>query len=415
MMAVWRLDPEVDPARVGVDAAVLDAMVRSFADQVERGELFAGAQMAMYRAGRKVLDVGGGIARVRTNVPVTPDTLFVIFSSTKGMAALAMWMLHERGRFDFDDPVVKYWPEFAAIVPEKARVTIRHIMGHRGGFPTGPEWLTARHWGDRAAIRRAMEEVPLAWTPGEACGYHALNFGWMINELVERTDPRGRDPGRFLAEEVFAPLGIDEAWVGLPDDEALEARVAWFYEPREILTALQAAGVVSSEAGAGEAAAPAAAGRGQPRTRATDTPELSEPFNRPAVHRAVIPAGGGIATARALAKMYAPLALGGELDGVRLLRRESLEAAIVPTTRPGEVDRILRVPMRWGTGWHMGGQGEGSSARTFGHGGRGGQSGFADLDRGLAFAFVTTGQLKATAFLEWRLALQGMAFRACRD
>jgi len=138
-MAIWRQAPEVEPAQAGMDGGIVEEMADRFSEATDRGELFSGAQMAVYRNGRLVLDIGGGTARERTGVPVTPDTMFVIFSSTKGMAALAMWMLHERGAFEFDDPVVKYWPSFASHVPEKAHVTIRHIMGHRGGFPNGPE------------------------------------------------------------------------------------------------------------------------------------------------------------------------------------------------------------------------------------------------------------------------------------
>ena len=418
-MAVWRQEPEVDPADVGMDPGVLDEMASRFTEATERGDLFSGAQMAVYRGGRLVLDVGGGVARRRTGMAVDSDTMFVIFSSTKGMAALAMWMLHERGAFDFDDPVVKYWPTFASQVPEKAKVTIRHVMGHRGGFPTGPEWLTARSWGDREALIRAMEEVPLQWTPGEHCGYHALNFGWMVNELIIRTDTRGRHTGQFLADEVFALLGIADAYVGLPDDPALEERVAWVERPQEPLTTAQATGVVADEAVAEAPAVAAAVGvaglpvQARPDDRHAETPELSDPFNRPAVHRAVIPAGGGISTARALGKMYAALALGGELDSVRVMRTESLEAAIVPTTKPGEVDRIIQMPMRWGTGWHIGSLAEGASMRTFGHGGMGGQVGMADLDRGLAYAFTTTGHLKPLEYQQWQVQMQSLAFRAC--
>ena len=417
-MNVYRLDPDVHPSEVGMDAAALDQMAAIFAEAVERSELIGGAQMAVYRNGKRVLEVGGGMARPRLGVPVTPETMFVMFSCTKGLAAVAMWMLHERGLFDFDDPVVKYWPTFASRVPEKATVTIRHVMGHRGGFPTGPAWLTARHWGDPEAIRRAMEEVPLRWTPGEAYGYHALNFGWVVNELIERIDPQGRDTGEFLRDEVFRPLGIaNDIFVGLPDDEALEARVAWVERVAQPVSAAQATGVASAEVetpeqvGAGARPARTAAPRElDPGHR--ETPELSEPFNRPEVHRAVIPAGGGIGTARALAKVYAALTLEDGLDGVRLVSRENLEQAIVPLARPGEVDQTLRIPMRWGTGWHSGGMGEGSSPRTFGHGGMGGQMGLADLDRGVAFAFLTTGQRKAMEYIQWRARLQGMALQA---
>lgn len=409
-MAVWRQSPEVQPADAGMDSAVLDQMADRFAEAAERGDLFTGAQMAVYRHGRSVLDVGGGTARERTNVPVQPDTTFVIFSSTKGLAALAMWMLHERGAFDFDDPVVTYWPSFNSQVPEKDQITIRHVMSHRGGFPLGPDWFTARWWGDREALIRAMEEVPLVWHPGEYNGYHALNFGWVLNEICIRTDTQGRDIGQFLRDEAFAPLGITDAYVGLPDDPALEERVAWVEEPEQPLTVGQAAGV----AGGG-----APAGRDMTfrspvmDDRHRQTPELSIPWNRPSVHRAVVPAGGGISTARDLAKVYAALALGGELNGTRIVKRESIDAAIVPTNAPGDIDRIIGQPMRWGTGWHIGSAAEGATMRTFGHGGRGGQMGLADLDRGLAFGFTTTGQLKAEEYQSWLLDMQSLALRAC--
>jgi CubicO group peptidase (beta-lactamase class C family) len=409
-MAIWRQAPEVEPAQAGMDGGIVEEMADRFSEATDRGELFSGAQMAVYRNGRLVLDIGGGTARERTGVPVTPDTMFVIFSSTKGMAALAMWMLHERGAFEFDDPVVKYWPSFASHVPEKAHVTIRHIMGHRGGFPNGPEWFTARWWGNREALVRAMEEVPLVWKPGEFNGYHALNFGWMVNELCIRTDARGRDIGHFLRDEAFGPLGIEDAYVGLPDDAALEERVAWVEEPEQPMTVAQATGVSTSSA---SLAADRVFRSPQIDDRHRETPELSIPWNRPSVHRAVTPAGGGISTARDLAKMYAALALGGEMDGVRVVQQGSLEQAIVPTTSPGEIDKTLGMPMRWGTGWHVGSAAEGASMRTFGHGGRGGQIGWADLDRRLAFGFTTTGQLKAAEYQQWLLGLQSLAFRAC--
>lgn len=410
-MASWRLDPDVDPGAVGIDSAKLDEMVTKLFAAVEEGTLLHGAQMTVYRDGKRVLDVGAGTARVRTNEPVTPETLFVIFSSTKGMAALAMLMLYERGKFHYDEPVVKYWPTFDSIVPEKRMVTIRQVMGHRSGFPWGPAWLTPRYYPDRAAIRRAMEEVPLRWTPGEKNSYHAMNWGHMVNELIERID--GRDCGRFLAEEVFAPLGVRDFYVGLPDDEALEARVAWCYNQRGAMSVTQATGVVGDETQMAQTAATVAPPEEIP-DQYKETPELANPFNRPAIHQAVLPAAGGIAPARALAHVYAALALGGELDGVRLVKKESLDHATTPTNRADDVDETIKFPIRWGTGWHMGAYGRGSTLRTFGHGGLGGQVAFADPDRGLAFAFTANGTLKPE-FLKWRYGLQSLAFAACRD
>ena len=414
MTRVWRSVPEAPPETVGVDPAVLDEIVAEFEKTLEKGELFHGAQLAVYRRGVRVLEAGGGLARVRTRVPVTPETLFVIFSSTKGLAGLAMLMLYERGAFHYDEPVVKYWPEFASVVPEKAAVTIRHVMSHRAGFPLGPRWLTAEHWGDRDAIRRAMIEIPLRFIPGEKNAYHAMNQGHMLNELVCRID--GRDMGAFLRDEVFAPLGLRDAFVGLPDDPALEERVAWCYH-EIVLDQARATGVAGPEAAEAigtDADAPELATRRDVPPEYADTPELAHDWNRPETHRAVLPAGGGIATARDLACVYAVLAQGGSGRGVDLVSADGLAQVTTPTNRAKDLDGTIGFPMRWGLGFHVGTHGRGSTLRTFGHGGAGGQIGFADPDRELAFAFVTNGELSPD-FVLWRYRLQGKAFEACVD
>ncbi|TMA33282.1 MAG: beta-lactamase family protein [Deltaproteobacteria bacterium] len=411
-MAVWRSEPEASPESVGMDASVLDALVAEFEKTVEQGELFHGAQLAVYRRGVRVLEAGGGLARVRTRVPVTPESLFVIFSATKGLAGLAMLMLYERGAFHYDEPVVKYWPEFADVFPEKRQITIRHVMSHRAGFPLGPKWLNVDHWGDREAIRRAMIEVPLRFAPGEKNAYHAMNYGHMVNELLSRID--GRDCGQFLREEVFAPLGLCDLYVGLPDDAALEARVAWCYH-EIVLNAARATGVVGPAPSAGADAvldAPELTEKRAIPPQYRDTPELAHDFNRPETHRAVLPAGGGIAAARDLAAVYAVLAQGGSGRGVSLVSADGLAQVTSPTNRPGDIDSTIGFPMRWGLGFHMGTHGRGSTIRTFGHGGAGGQIGFADPDRELAFAFLTNGELSPD-FVVWRYRLQGLAFKAC--
>jgi len=413
-MGVWRSEPEAAPESVGMDPVVLDALVAEFEKTVEKGELFHGAQLAVYRRGVRVLEAGGGLARVRTRVPVGPESLFVIFSSTKGLAGLAMLMLYERGKFHYDEPVVKYWPEFASAVPEKRQVTIRHVMSHRAGFPLGPRWLDVDHWGDREAIRRAMIEIPLRFTPGEKNAYHAMNYGHMINELCSRID--GRDCGQFLHEEVFAPLELRNVYVGLPDDAALEARVAWCYH-EIVLNAARATGVVGPDADTSAAKtleAPELTEKRPIPARYADTPELAHDFNRPETHRAVLPAAGGIAAARDLAAVYAVLAQGGSGRGVSLVSADGLAQVTAPTNRPGDLDGTIGFPMRWGLGFHMGTHGRGSTLRTFGHGGAGGQIGFADPDRELAFAFLTNGEL-SPEFVVWRYRLQGLAFKACID
>jgi CubicO group peptidase (beta-lactamase class C family) len=398
-MRAWREPPEVEPASVGMDDAVLERM-RLQLEQAA-GVKFRGALLAVYRRGRCVLDAGVGLARERTGVPVEPDTLFVLFSATKGLTALALLQLHERGVLHWDEPVVKYWPEFASAVPAKASVTLRHVLSHRGGFPTGPAWLTTRFFPDRSALRRAMEEVPLRFVPGERSAYHPLNSGHVLGEVVERA--AGRDCGRVLREGVLEPLGLRDLFLGLPQDASLESRIAWCYNDLDAL-----ATGAKPRSDAGDPAARAA----KLAQRFGDTPELAHGFNRPETWRSVLPAAGAIGSARDLARVYAVLAQGGRAGGVELCTPEGLAAATAPVSRRGEIDATLGFAVRWGTGFHMGMYGRGSTLRSFGHAGMGGQIAFADPDRELAFAFLCNGEL-ADDFLLWRYRLQSLAFSAC--
>jgi CubicO group peptidase (beta-lactamase class C family) len=406
---MWRREPEIDPEEVGMDAGLIDRMADEFAQTCEAGQRFHGAQMAVYRDGRRVLDVGGGLARVRTGDAVEEDTLFVIFSCTKALASLAMLMLYERGLFHFDEPVVRYWPEFARVVPEKASVTIRHVLSHRAGFPGGPDWLAAEHWGDRSMLCRAMEEVELSFPPGSRNAYHALNFGHVVDELIRRVD--GRSCGAFLREEVFSPLGLQDIHLGLPADEGAEGRVAWCYNEMDLGRA-RATGVVAP--GQGTQSDREVEAVGLPEEVDPEFPERAHPFNRPSTWRAGLPAAGGIATARDLTAVLAVLACGGRWGGVELVRPESIAAATAPTNREGDLDGTVGWPLRWSTGFSLGFHGDGSTLRTFGHGGAGGQETFADPDRRLAWTFLTNGELSED-FIDWRYALQSMAFAACRD
>ena len=400
---MWRLDPEIGPEDVGVDRDSLEAIAEKFAAGCEKGTLFHGAQMAVYRDGYRVLDVGGGMARHSTGVAVAPETLFVMFSCTKALAALAMLILYERGAFHYDENVVRYWPSFASRFPDKAGVTIRHVLSHRAGIPTGPAWLTAKYWSDREAIRRAMEEAELEFPPGSQNAYHAINYGHLVNELIERID--GRDCGAFLREEVFLPLGLEDIYVGLPEDESLEARVARCYNEMDLPAARATGMVAPGHEDAGSMRLPESLAASE---------ELAHPFNRPEVHRAVLPAAGGIATARDLGAVLAALSLGGRRGEVQLVSPEGLAAVTAPTNRDGDIDGTVGWPLRWSTGFSLGSHGDGSTLKTFGHGGAGGQETFADPDRRLSWTFLTNGEL-SDDFLLWRYSLQSMALASCRD
>lgn len=405
----YRLDPEVEASSVGMDPARLDRLARSFEEELQRGALCHGAQLAVYRSGRRVLDLGAGWARLRTRVPVAPDSLFVLYSATKGLTALLFAQLHERSACHVDEPALKWWPELARAVPQKASLTLRHILSHRAGMPLGPRWLGPELWGDRAAIRRALEELPLRSAPGERPAYHAMNYGHLLNELAERIC--GRDCGALLREEVAAPLGLRDLYLGLPEDPALEARVAWVYHD-VVFAPGRAGGLVGVPDGEGSGPAAPAPPR-EPPERHRGVPELAREFNWPETHRAVLPAAGGIATARDLAAVYAVLAQGGEGRGARLVGADTLATFCAPVAREGEVDGTIGFPMRWASGFHLGFHGRGSTWRTFGHAGAGGQVAFADPERELAFGFVCNGELDRR-FLTWRYKLQSLAFDAAR-
>jgi len=369
-----------------MDSEGLRAVEALFRQQIDES-LHPGASLAVYRHGRLALELCGGLARLpahrtgspaeqASGQPVTPETLFVLFSSTKPLSAVCLHILLERGRLGLDDPVARHWPEFAR--NGKAAVTIRHVLTHSGGFPQNPPQLVPRKWGDWNAIVQAMEEIELIWEPGQDTGYHPLNFGWVVGELVRRID--GRPISRFLREEVTGPLGMGDTYLGLPPE--LEGRVARLYAmDKEV------------------------------------DPQAVAAFNRPDVHQAVVPAGGGISTARDLARFYAMLAAGGTLEGVRILSPQSVERAIAVQVEVRR-DRSLGIPMRWALGFHLGGNrvdlfGYDTSPRAFGHGGHGSSVGWADPDLGLAVAIITNG-LRSPAGHALRVAALSAAIRkAC--
>jgi CubicO group peptidase (beta-lactamase class C family) len=343
---------ERDAARAtGTSVAGLEKVAGVFEAQIAAGS-HPGAQLTVRRHGTTILQAAGGARRPGQPGPVvTCDTLFLIFSATKPLTGVAIHMLAERGALDLDEPVARYWPEFAQ--NGKSGVTIVHVLSHQGGFPIGPKWLTWERWCDRDAIARAMEERALRWPPGEDVGYHPLNYGWVLGELVRRVD--GRSLGRFIAEEIAAPLGLDDTFLGLPRE--LDDRVAHLVD-------------LSGES------------------------DFVAEFNRPEVHAAEAGAATGITTTRDLTRFYTMLLRGGEIDGVRILRPETIDRATRAVV-DGKRDRTLQVPARWALGFHLGGPqsafGRRSSPRTFGHSGHGSTTAWADPDRGLAVAYFTNG------------------------
>ncbi|MGW5657662.1 serine hydrolase domain-containing protein [Streptomyces humi] len=360
----------------GEVAVGFEGVREAFAANFEqRGDV--GAALCVYRDGRPVVDLWGGIADPDTGRPWERDTLQLVYSATKGATATAAHLLAQRGELDLDAPVAAYWPEFAA--NGKSGVPVRWLLSHRAGLVAldRPVPLAdALGWDAMVAALAAQRPQ---WEPGTAHGYHGRTYGWLVGEVIRRVS--GRTPGRFFAEEVAGPLGLD-FFVGLPAAE--RARVSRMVYPkpefdlstvpldavpaeaREYVAALQDPGSLSNRAFA-----------------LTDPAEID--FNSAEVQAAEIPASNGIGTARGLARMYA--ALIGEVDGVRLFSPETLAAATAE--QAAGVDKVIMFPVRFASGYMLPVETNPlTGPRAFGHPGRGGSLGFADPEHGVAFGYV---------------------------
>lgn len=338
--------------------------VQAIIDELTVSGAERGLQVAAYHDGELVVDAWAGVADPATGRPVDGDTLFTVFSVTKGIVATAAHILADRGRLDYDAPIARSWPEFGA--HGKDSVTVRQALCHTAGVPQMPEGVTPEDICDWDRMCAAIAaEAPL-WPPGTRTGYHAYTWGWIVGEVMRRAD--GRPVARIIQDEICAPLGIDSLFLGISD--AAEPRVA----------PLEDGGWLAMQ----HALPPDAL-----LLRAIPLPVTPSAavHNRPDVRRAVIPAGGGIMNARAIARHYAALAGDGP-GGVRLLSPERVRLATALQT--DEVDLALGTPVRKGLGYFLGGpqSAMGNRISAFGHPGVGGAIGFADPEHRFAFGLA---------------------------
>ncbi|MBV8086092.1 MAG: beta-lactamase family protein [Chloroflexi bacterium] len=325
--------------------AELSAQVSQDLEDIVKAGPEVGLQIAAYVEGELVIDAWGGLADERTGRKVDGETLFMISSTGKGITATCLHILADQGRLKYDEPIATYWPEWAQKGKETA--TVRHALSHKAGAPRiegqTPDMLL--NWD---ATCRAIAETPAAFEPGTKTAYHVYSFGYICGEILRRID--GRPISQFLQDEICRPLGIDSLYFGIPD--GLMPRVArlkdWNPEARGMNADWHA---------------------------------------RPEVMRASIPAMAGIANARGVARHYAMLEGGGELDGVRLLSPERIrEASEVQTD---EEDFMFHVRAKRSMGYRLANDtGPGGGPRAFGHVGGGGSFGYADPGRHLAIALA---------------------------
>ncbi len=188
---------------------VRDAFVENF---TERGEL--GGACCIYLHGEKVVDLWGGVRDRESGEPWRDDTMVVVHSTTKGLAAMVMALAHSRGLLDYDERVCTYWPEFAQA--GKEQITVRQLLAHQAGLFAFDEKVDREVVADLDRLAEIMARQRPAWEPGERQAYHAISLGFYESELVRRIDPQHRSLGRFFDEEIAKPLDL-HFYIGLPD------------------------------------------------------------------------------------------------------------------------------------------------------------------------------------------------------
>lgn len=327
--------------------------------------LHVGAQLHVSLAGECVGDVAVGDARA--GVPMTADTSMIWFSSTKGVTATATAIVWERGLIELDAPVATYLPEFG--VNRKENVTIRHCLTHTGGFRfagmAGGNFMRDidECWDDVCAA--GLED---GWVPGRKAGYHPTSGMNVLGKVISSVD--GRHFKTFVREEIFLPLGMDDCWVGMDADAYDDSRIGVMHNTE------------------GDAPVPL------PKMDIRESAQLC------------LPGAGGRGPMRQLARLYEALRRGGELDGVRILAPQTVEA-IAARHRTGMHDETFGIVVDWGLGFIIDSPiyGPHSSPRTFGHGGARSSVAFCDREVGLVVGLVCNGMAEQSRHYERMAAI----------
>lgn len=383
-----------------------EPVARCFAKQFERGEQ-VGASFSAYHQGRQIVDLWGGVADVATGRPWQQDTRIIVFSVTKGLAAMGMHLLADRGLFDWDEPVAARWPAFAGA--GKEAISIRTLLNHRAGLPYLDAPLALTDCLDPAhasKVRAAIEAQVPTWAPGSKQAYHAVTFGLYVSELFERI---ANEPlGTYLRRELFDVVGSD-ARLGTPPEE--EEKHATLYGPSMGRRLAHMAAAVAWKPGSAESRI----ARDLVRRRSISRRAFANPstgtrgaaaYNDVAVRRAALAWASATASADGLARAYLPFASGGQYQGKQLMQHDGL----LPVYRRqswSPSDGTLHKPLGWSQGFlkeerHL----FSPHAESFGHAGMGGALGWCD-----PVADVTIGYVMNK--MDWRVRSK-RALALCR-
>lgn len=356
-----------------------DAVREAFAENLaRRGEL--GGACCAYVRGEKVVDLWGGIRDKHTGAPWEQDTMVVVHSATKGLAAMTLALAHSRGWLDYDERVARYWPEFAQ--EGKETITVRQLLAHQAGLFAFDEPVDRRTVADLDRLAVVLARQKPAWEPGTRQAYHALTLGFYEGELLRRVDPRHRTLGQFFQDEIASWLDED-IYIRLPE-EIPNARLATLAPPNRLrmLTGFPVRLTL-------EAMNP----HSNIYRALVTNPGFAIYLDEARVYARnfEVPSGGGVATARGMAHAYAAFLSGGRALGLRQATLDLLAAPATPPTR-GFFDECMKADgiqfslgfMKSTPAWPFG------SARSFGSPGSGGSLGYADPEVDVGYAYVTS-------------------------
>jgi CubicO group peptidase (beta-lactamase class C family) len=297
------------------------AAAQAVVDRHVREGKETGIQVAAYLDGEQIVDIWAGTTEAGTARKVNGDTLFNVFSVSKAVCDVALWIQVERGLIELDRPVAHYWPEFGQ--NGKAGITVRQVLYHRSGVPHMPEGTTPETIADWDWVIRGIAALAPLFPPGTRSAYQCISQGYMLGEIIRRTDRKGRSYRQFLIDEIANPLRAPDLHHGIPDE--VEPRVAILNEP-------EATHLWSSDS-----------------MHLKSIPKAvylgAAVWGRPDMRRAAVPSTGGIFTARSSARFWAMLAQGGELNGVRILADSTVRGFLEPVPRLGlEPDPVILMP-----------------------------------------------------------------------
>ncbi len=362
-MADVRIEGVVEPRFERVRAA--------FAENFDKRNEY-GAAVAVTVDGTQVVDLWGGYADKARTQPWKRDTIVNVFSTTKGLTAIAAHRMVDQGLIDLDAPVARYWPEFGQA--GKERIPVRWLLSHRAGLAAVRKPLPESACYDWAAMTAALAEQEPWWEPGTKHGYHAITYGWLIGEVMRRVS--GKSPGAYFRDEIARPLGID-CHIGLAasEDERCGQMIQSPPPPPDQVNLFEYA---------------------QKNPESVTAKAFMNPptamklgaINARAWRGAEIPAANGHTTGRALARLYGAIARGGEVDGIRILTPAAIERC--HTEESHGRDEVLMVPTRFSTGFMLTQAHDptGPNRNAFGHPGAGGSLGFADPEAKVGFGYT---------------------------